>query len=239
MTKKGDIEKYLFMKITVHNLIYSYPNSNNFNALNDVSFEIDQTHNFVIISGASGSGKTTLLYALEGLITPQQGKILFDEEDVCQMNQKELASFRNEKVGFVFQNYLLDESLNIVENVYLPAIILGKEDKKTYIKRAQELLLSVGINEDQFKKKPTQLSGGQQQRVAIARALINKPNIIMADEPTGNLDSKNAIMIIELLKSLIEKENIKVILVTHETKFYEYGDQIITLSDGKVVKNEF
>ena len=226
------------MKIKINHASYSYPTSKDIKALQDINLVFDDDHNFIIITGASGSSKTTLLYALEGLISLDEGEILFDDIDICKMSQKELAVLRNETIGFIFQNYLLDDSLTILENIYLPALILGKTNKKTYLKRAEELLLLVGLNKEQFKKKPTELSGGEKQRVGIARALINKPKIIMADEPTGNLDSKNATIIMDLLKTLVKDENIKVILVTHEEKFYSYGNQIITLSDGKVIKNE-
>lgn len=223
--------------IIVKNLVYRYLKNSEIPTLNDVSFEIRDSK-FIIIAGSSGSGKTTLLYALGGLLKPEKGVIIIEEADILKMTQAELADYRNKTVGFVFQNYFLDESLSNLENVYITGLILGKLKKKELVVRAKELLHLVGLTDDEIKRKPNELSGGQQQRVAIARALMNNPKIILADEPTGNLDSKNSKMIMDLLKKISQEEGIQIFLVTHDQSFLSYADLIINLSDGKVISNE-
>lgn len=223
------------MKLKVANLIYKYQQADLSNTIDNISFESDE--NFLIITGSSGSGKTTLLYLLSGLIKANSGDICFDEFNINKVKEKELINFRSNNIGFVFQNYFLDSALSNLENVYLPALISNKYSRKDYINRSKELILKVGLNKEQIKRKPFQLSGGEQQRIAIARALINNPSIIFADEPTGNLDSKTAIEIMNMLKQL-SNDGIKIILVTHDQSFYKYGDRIITLKDGKIIKDE-
>lgn len=223
--------------IKVKDLVFRYQKNSENPILDNVSFKVEDSK-FVAIAGSSGSGKTTLLYALGGLLIPENGEIMIDGTDVLKMSQKELASYRNKTIGFVFQNYFLDESLSNLENVYIAGLILGKLKNKDLVVRAKELLLLVGLTEEEIARKPNQLSGGQQQRVAIARALMNKPKIILADEPTGNLDSKNSKMIMDLLKKISQEEGIQVFLVTHDQSFLSYADEIIYLRDGKVIDDE-
>jgi len=192
-----------------------------------------KTGELVSIVGQSGSGKSTLLNLLGTLDRPTSGKIIIDGIDTTKMSNNELAVLRNEKIGFIFQSYNLISRITVLKNIEMPAIAKGV-NSSVMKKKAIELLELMDIIETS-KRKPTELSGGQQQRVAIARALINDPAIILADEPTGNLDSKTGEEIFQLLKSLAKERNTTIILVTHNLNLAKRTDRIIKLSDGKLV----
>jgi putative ABC transport system ATP-binding protein len=191
---------------------------------------------FVAIMGASGSGKSTLLGLLAGLDAPTTGRIIIDGVDITGLNEDRLALVRGRKIGFVFQSYQLIPTLTAEENVLLPHELTGGE-VSAGLARARDLLKSVGL-EDRMDHYPVQLSGGEQQRVALARAFMVKPPILMADEPTGNLDSVNGAHVLDLLISLNQREGTTLILVTHDRTLTARADRIVTLSDGKVVADE-
>jgi putative ABC transport system ATP-binding protein len=191
---------------------------------------------FVAIMGASGSGKSTLLGLLAGLDTATSGRVVIDGVDITGLNEDELALVRGQKIGFVFQSYQLIPTLTAEENVLLPHELAGG-DVAGGLARARELLASVGL-EDRMDHYPVQLSGGEQQRVALARAFMCKPPILMADEPTGNLDSVNGTLVLDLLISLNRREGTTLVLVTHDRTLAARADRIITLSDGKVTADE-
>ena len=192
-----------------------------------------KTGELISIVGQSGSGKSTLLNLLGTLDRPTSGKIIIDGIDTTKMSNNELAVLRNEKIGFIFQSYNLISRTTVLKNIEMPAIAKGV-NSIVRKKKAIELLELMDIIKTS-KRKPTELSGGQQQRVAIARALINDPAIILADEPTGNLDSKTGEEIFQLLKSLAKERNTTIILVTHNLDLAKRTDKIIKLSDGKLV----
>jgi len=191
---------------------------------------------FVAIMGASGSGKSTLLGLLAGLDTPTSGKVIIDGVDITGLNEDALALVRGRKIGFVFQSYQLIPTLTAAENVLLPFELSGG-DVASGMTRARELLTSVGLA-DRMDHYPVQLSGGEQQRVALARAFMCKPPILMADEPTGNLDSVNGAHVLDLLISLNQREGTTLVLVTHDRALASRADRIVTLSDGQVVADE-
>lgn len=204
-----------------------------FQALKNVDIRVKQGE-FAAIVGASGSGKSTLLYVLSTLDTDYKGHIFFDGDDLSLKSKNELAEIRNEKIGFVFQFHYLLPEFTVLENVAMPAIKLAKYPQEQIDEIAMEKLKLLGL-EDQAHKRANKLSGGQQQRVAIARALINNPKIIMGDEPTGNLDSKNSQTVFEIFRELKEKFNQSILVVTHDMNFANKTDRIITLHDGEVV----
>ena len=191
---------------------------------------------FVAIMGASGSGKSTLLGLLAGLDTPTSGKVIIDGVDITGLNEDALALVRGRKIGFVFQSYQLIPTLTAEENVLLPHELAGGDVAAGLI-RARELLTNVGLA-DRMDHYPVQLSGGEQQRVALARAFMCKPPILMADEPTGNLDSVNGAHVLDLLISLNQREGTTLVLVTHDRALASRADRIVTLSDGQVVADE-
>jgi putative ABC transport system ATP-binding protein len=191
---------------------------------------------FVAIMGASGSGKSTLLGLLAGLDTPTSGKVIIDGVDITGLNEDALALVRGRKIGFVFQSYQLIPTLTAEENVLLPYELSGGE-VAAGLTRARELLTNVGLA-DRMDHYPVQLSGGEQQRVALARAFMCKPPILMADEPTGNLDSVNGAHVLDLLISLNQREGTTLVLVTHDRALASRADRIVTLSDGQVVADE-
>ncbi len=191
---------------------------------------------FVAIMGASGSGKSTLLGLLAGLDTPTSGKVIIDGVDITGLNEDALALVRGRKIGFVFQSYQLIPTLTAEENVLLPHELSGG-DVAAGLTRARELLTNVGLA-DRMDHYPVQLSGGEQQRVALARAFMCKPPILMADEPTGNLDSVNGAHVLDLLISLNQREGTTLVLVTHDRALASRADRIVTLSDGQVVADE-
>jgi putative ABC transport system ATP-binding protein len=191
---------------------------------------------FVAIMGASGSGKSTLLGLLAGLDTPTSGKVIIDGVDITGLNEDALALVRGRKIGFVFQSYQLIPTLTAEENVLLPHELSGG-DVAAGLTRARELLTNVGLA-DRMDHYPVQLSGGEQQRVALARAFMCQPPILMADEPTGNLDSVNGAHVLDLLISLNQREGTTLVLVTHDRALASRADRIVTLSDGQVVADE-
>ena len=203
--------------------------------LRGIDFEVPQGQ-FVAIMGASGSGKSTLLGLLAGLDSPTSGSIILDGVDITGLSEDKLALVRGRKIGFVFQSYQLIPTLTAEENVLLPHELAGGE-VKTGLARARDLLKNVGL-EDRFDHYPVQLSGGEQQRVALARAFMPKPPVLMADEPTGNLDSVNGKLVLELLLSLNQREGTTLILVTHDQTLAARADRIISLQDGKVVADQ-
>ena len=190
---------------------------------------------FVSIMGESGSGKSTLLYLLGIMDRPTKGAIFIDGKDVSHLNDKKQSIMRRRHLGFIFQFYNLIPNLNVEENVLLP-VLLDRQNTRKYSEKLDHLLELVGLA-DRKNHTPKELSGGQQQRVAIARALINEPEIILADEATGNLDSKTSNEIMELLKKINIKNKKTIIQVTHSNKAAEYGERIIILKDGKIVNN--
>lgn len=203
--------------------------------LRGVDFEVPASQ-FVAIMGASGSGKSTLLGLLAGLDTPTSGTISIDGVDITGMSEDKLALVRGRKIGFVFQSYQLIPTLTAEENVLLP-FELGGGDISSGLKRARDLLSSVGLS-DRLDHYPIQLSGGEQQRVALARAFMVRPPILMADEPTGNLDSVNGAHVLELLISLNRREGTTLVLVTHDRSLTAHADRIVTLRDGRIVSDE-
>lgn len=201
--------------------------------LRDVNFTIDQG-DFVAIVGPSGSGKTTLLGLLAGLDTPTRGNVVLDGTDITALDEDARARLRGEKVGFVFQSFQLITTLTAIENVQVPLELRGESNAT---ERARDVLQRVGLRErlDHF---PTQLSGGEQQRVAIARAFSNRPRILFADEPTGNLDSDTGARIVELLETLNRESGSTIVLVTHDLGLAQRTQRIIRLSDGRVISDE-
>jgi putative ABC transport system ATP-binding protein len=201
--------------------------------LDDVSLTIPDGE-FVAVTGASGSGKSTLLGLVAGLDAPSVGEILIDGDDVTKMSEDELATLRSGKVGFVFQSFHLIPSLTAFENVLIPMEIVGMADARA---RAEELLAQVDLS-NRGHHYPTELSGGEQQRIAIARAFANSPRILLADEPTGNLDSKNGAHIFELMTDLHRKNNVTLVLVTHDQALADLAQRQIILKDGRVIGDE-
>ena len=188
---------------------------------------------FLALRGASGAGKSTLLHLIGGLDLPNAGEIRFDGQDLVAFSERKLTEFRNRRVGFIFQAYHLLPELDALENVCLPAR-MARISVATVEARGRELLARVGLK-DRLDHKPSELSGGEQQRVAIARALINEPELILADEPTGNLDSKTGGEIIELLKSLRVEKNTTLVIATHDAKVAANAERVIELVDGKIL----
>lgn len=201
--------------------------------LDDVSIEIPDGE-FVAITGASGSGKSTLLGLIAGLDAPTSGEIFIDDRSVTAMSEDELASLRSEKIGFIFQSFHLIPSLTAFENVLIPMEILGVPDAR---ERAGQLLVDVDLT-NRGHHYPTELSGGEQQRIAIARAFANKPKILLADEPTGNLDSRNGSHIFDLMTELHKQSNVTLILVTHDQSLADKAQRQIRLRDGRVISDE-
>lgn len=201
-------------------------------AVKDISFKVNDGM-FVSIIGKSGSGKSTLLSLLGGLDKPSSGNILVDNQDITSMTDHELIHYRGQKIGFVFQNYNLIPNLSAIENVMLPMEFIhqAKSDRQS---RAKKMLQAVGLSDQEMSRKPGRLSGGQQQRVAIARSLVNRPKLILADEPTGNLDSETGKKIFELLHSLTKQENTTIIVVTHDLTIAGKTDKTFKLKDGRL-----
>lgn len=202
-------------------------------ALDKVSFSIEKGQ-FVAIIGPSGSGKSTLLHILGGVDKPTSGKVYVDGNDVYAQNDEQLAIFRRRQVGLIYQFYNLIPVLNVTENITLPVLMDGQKVNEA---RLKELLKVLKLEERQ-KHLPNQLSGGQQQRVSIGRALMNAPAVVLADEPTGNLDSKNSQEIVELLKLSNKKYNQTLIMITHDENIALQADRIIAIEDGKIIRDE-
>ncbi len=188
---------------------------------------------FVAVTGPSGSGKTTLLSLVAGLDAPTSGSIVIDQEDITKLNEDELALLRGRRFGFIFQDFHLIPTLTALENVILSAELSGTASAH---KKSQDLLGVVGL-EDRLHHYPSQLSGGEQQRLSLARAFVNQPDIVLADEPTGNLDSKNSEHIIGLITELHRVKNATVVLVTHEAHIAERAQRVLTLADGRIVND--
>ena len=206
---------------------------NQVHALDDVSFSVEQGE-FIAIIGPSGSGKSTLLHILGGVDRPTEGKVYMDGLDVFEQNEEQLAVFRRRQVGLIYQFYNLLPVLNVEENITLPVLMDGQ---KVNQKRLQELIQILGL-EGREKHLPNQLSGGQQQRVSIGRALMNAPAVVLADEPTGNLDRKNSQEIVALLKESNRQYHQTLIMITHDENIALQADRVIAIEDGKIVRDE-
>ena len=202
-------------------------------ALDDVSFSIEKGE-FIAIIGPSGSGKSTLLHILGGVDRPTSGKLFMDNTDIYQLDETKLAIFRRRQIGLIYQFFNLIPVLNVEENITLPLLLDEHKVNQSYL---QEIITSLDLK-DRLNHLPNQLSGGQQQRVSIGRALINNPAIVLADEPTGNLDSKNSHDIIELLKMFNKQYNQTLIVITHDERIALQADRIITIADGRIAKDE-
>ena len=200
-------------------------------ALDGVDLDVEQGE-FVAIIGASGSGKSTLLNMIGGLDVPTSGQVCIGGKEIGKMKPDELTVFRRKNIGFIFQNYNLIPVLNVLENITLPIEMDGKKPDESFIEQIIELL---GLTEKVYKM-PSQLSGGQQQRVAIARALASKPSMILADEPTGNLDSETSREVLELLKETSERFHQTIVMITHNPDIARQADRMIRIGDGRVVK---
>ena len=202
-------------------------------ALDNISFSVEKGE-FVAIIGASGSGKSTLLHLLGGVDRPTSGKVFVDGTDIYKLDENKLAIFRRRQLGLIYQFYNLIPVLNVEENMTLPLLL---DQQKVDQKHLNDLLKTLNLTE-RVNHLPNQLSGGQQQRVSIGRALINNPALILADEPTGNLDSKNGMEIVELLKMFNKEYNQTLIMITHDERIALQADRIISIEDGKLAKDE-
>ena len=202
-------------------------------ALDNVSFSVEKGE-FVAIVGSSGSGKSTLMHLLGGVDKPTSGEIIIDGENIYKLNENNLAIFRRRQVGLIYQFYNLIPILNVEENITLPILLDSRKPDEKYLK---EIIETLGLK-SRVKHLPNELSGGQQQRVSIGRALMNRPALLLADEPTGNLDSKASNDIIELLKLSNQKYKQTIIMITHDHKLALNADRIITIEDGKIVSDE-
>ena len=220
--------------LKVENLTKIYGKGNTkVTALDNVTFSVEKGE-FVAIVGASGSGKSTLLHILGGVDRPTSGKVIVDKEDIYKLNEANLAIFRRRQVGLIYQFYNLIPILNIEENITLPILLDGRKVDKEYL---NELINILGL-EKRLNHLPNELSGGEQQRVSIGRALMNRPAILLADEPTGNLDSKSSKEIVELLKLSNKKYNQTIIMITHDNSLALNADRIITIKDGRIINDE-
>ena len=220
------------LRIENLNKIYG-KGDNQVKAVDNVSFSVEKGE-FVAIIGASGSGKSTLLHLIGGVDRPTSGKVFIEGKDIYSLNDDNLAIFRRRQIGLIYQFYNLIPVLNVAENITLPTKLDGRDVDE---KRLDELLKTLGLEKRKYNL-PNQLSGGQQQRVSIGRAIINEPALMLADEPTGNLDSKASEEIISLLKLSNKKYNQTVIIITHDEKIALEADRIITIDDGKIIKDE-
>lgn len=220
------------LKVENLNKIYG-KGENAVKAVNNISFSVEKGE-FVAIVGASGSGKSTLLHLLGGVDRPTSGRVFIDGQDIYKLNDEQLAIFRRRQVGLIYQFYNLIPILNVEENITLPCNLDGKEVKQ---EKLDEMLKTLKL-ENRRKHLPNELSGGQQQRVSIGRAIINNPAIMLADEPTGNLDSKASEEIISLLRLSNKKYNQTVIVITHDEKIALEADRVITIDDGRIIKDE-
>lgn len=228
--KEGNVMRIL----EIQNLSKTYGSGETMvKALDNVSFSVDKGE-FVAIVGPSGSGKSTLLHILGGVDTPSSGKVIIDKTDISKLDETALAIFRRRQIGLVYQFYNLIPILTVEENLTLPLLLDGrKPDKKQIADMVERLGLSKRLTH-----LPNQLSGGQQQRVSIGRALINNPAIMLADEPTGNLDSENSKEIISLLRRFNKEFNQTVIIITHDERIALSADRVISIEDGKIVRDE-
>ncbi|HLM83704.1 MAG TPA: ABC transporter ATP-binding protein [Candidatus Bathyarchaeia archaeon] len=219
--------------IKVENLKKTYPGKVPTPALKGVTFSVAKGE-ILVITGRSGSGKSTLLHQLSLIDTPTEGEILIEDQNILALTDSQKTKFRLENLGYVFQEYALIAELDAMENVYIPAMALGTPPAE-YEKRAAELLRIVGLGE-RMDHYPSELSGGEQQRVAIARALINNPKIIFADEPTANLDTVSAKVVLDLFRKLKKEMKQTIVMITHEEDDLKYADQVLWLKDGLIEK---
>ena len=216
--------------LKAENLIKTYTmGEEKFTAVDDISFTVEQGE-FVAIVGASGSGKSTLMHMLGGVDRPTSGKIFIDGNNICELNNDKLAIFRRRQIGIVYQFYNLIPILTAEENITLPADLDGRKPEP---EKLEDIIQTLGIA-DKRKNLPNELSGGQQQRISIARALINDPAILLADEPTGNLDSKSTGDIVSLFKMTNQKYNQTIIMITHNLEIAKEADRVIRIQDGKI-----
>lgn len=217
--------------LSAENLVKTYGSGESLvRALDDISLEVKKGE-FVSIVGTSGSGKSTLLHMLGGLDRPDSGRVIVDGKDIFTLKEEELTIFRRRKIGFVFQNYNLIPALNVYENIVLPAGLDGREADKSYL---TQIIETLGLG-SKLRNLPNNLSGGQQQRVAIARALAAKPSIILADEPTGNLDSKTSQDVLSLLRISSERFGQTILMITHNEEIAQLSDRIVRIEDGKLM----
>ncbi|SJO27416.1 ABC transporter ATP-binding protein [Clostridioides difficile] len=207
---------------------------NEVRALDGIDLEIEP-HKFTAIIGASGSGKSTLLHCIAGLDKPTLGNVYLDDMDLYTLNDNKLSEIRRQEFGFIFQSYNLIPVINVYDNIVLPVLLDGKKEDKEYVMR---LINKLGI-EEQIKKYPNELSGGQQQRVAIARALANRPSVIFADEPTGNLDSKTTNEVMNMLEWCVKEYKQTLVMITHNDNIAKTADRIITIKDGKIDEKNY
>lgn len=220
--------------INIENISKHYGTGDNeVKALDNVSLEI-QEGEFIAITGASGSGKSTLLHIIGSVDKPTSGRVLLEEKDIYAMNDDEQSKLRRKKIALIYQFYNLIPTLNVKENITLPTMLENDKVDDNYL---NELLDLLGLS-NRVTHLPNELSGGQQQRVSIGRALLSRPKVLLADEPTGNLDSKNSREIMELLKTANEKYKQTIIMVTHDKELARYAKRIITIEDGKIAKDE-
>ena len=220
--------------LKVENLNKTYgKGENQVKAVDNISFSVEKGE-FVAIIGASGSGKSTLLHLIGGVDRPTSGKVFIDGKDIYTLNDDNLAIFRRRQIGLIYQFYNLIPVLNVTENITLPTKLDGREPNE---QRLDDLLKTLGLEKRKYNL-PNQLSGGQQQRVSIGRAMMNEPALMLADEPTGNLDSKASEEIISLLRLSNKKYNQTVIVITHDEKIALEADRVITIDDGKIIKDE-
>jgi len=216
--------------LRVENLTKKYgTNDSEVYAINDVSFSVEKGE-FVAIVGSSGSGKSTLLHLIGGVDRPTSGKVYIEGKDIYSLSDDALSIFRRRQVGIIYQFYNLIPILNVEENITLPCELDGKKPDS---ERLNELIMTLGLR-NRKKHLPNQLSGGQQQRVSIGRSLINNPSLVLADEPTGNLDSKSSAEIVELLKMSNKKYNQTIIMITHDMEIAKVADRVIRIEDGKI-----
>lgn len=201
-------------------------------AVDGITLEIEKSK-FTAVVGTSGSGKSTLLHCMAGLDKPTSGNVYLDRKDIYKLGDEKLSKIRRQEFGFIFQSFNLIPVLSVYDNIVLPIELDGKKADRKYI---MDIINKVGL-EKQINKYPDELSGGQQQRVAVARALANKPSIIFADEPTGNLDSKTTKEVMELLKKMVQEYKHTLVMITHDEKIAEEADRIILIKDGRVVEN--
>ncbi len=219
--------------LSVENITKSFYTPIEFKALNDITFEV-QEGEFLCIIGKSGCGKSTMLYILSTMDTDYEGKLFLDDQLLTGLKQDKLARLRNSSIGFVFQFHYLLPEFSCLKNIMIPALKLGKYSREEIEYRAYEKLKLLEL-EEQALKPASKLSGGQQQRIAIARALINEPKIIMCDEPTGNLDSKNSEIVLGIFKQIAKDFNQTIITVTHDNDFAKASDRVIEMQDGKII----
>ena len=219
--------------LKAENIVKYFYEPEKFQVLKDLSFEVKQGE-FLSLTGKSGSGKSTLLYVLSTMDTNYEGKLTINGELLTGQSQNNLAAFRNAHIGFVFQFHYLLPEFTVLDNIMLPALKLKRKSQEEIEEKAYQNLKLLGL-EDQALKLASKLSGGQQQRVAIARALINDPSVIMGDEPTGNLDSKNTAVVFDIFKQLARERGQTIITVTHDEDFAKNSDRVIDLSDGRIV----